>query len=99
MLELLHHSYPEIRIIFRDVDVEKTYNNPEKLYSGIKRNRNGLYIISPTNLEFARHVVYGGSEELISQYGNLLPFIEYRIPTEKYNDDINNKSRYISFIA
>ena len=99
MLEELHNNYPEIRIIFRDVNVEKYYNNPEKLYSGIKHSRNGLYIISPTNLDFARHVVYGGSDELIPQYGHLLPFIEYRIPTEKYNDDINNKNKLINFIA
>jgi class 3 adenylate cyclase len=99
MLELLHHSYPEIRIIFRDIDVEKTYNNPEKIHSGIKQTRNGLYIISPTNLFFARHVVYGGSDEIISQYGNLLPFIEYRIPTENINNFIDNINKYINYIA
>lgn len=99
MLELLHHSYPEIRIVFRDIDVEKTYNNPEKIHSGIKQTQNGLYIISPTNLFFARHVVYGGSDEMISKYGNLLPFIEYRIPTENINNFIDNINKYINYIA
>ena len=49
-------------------------------------------MISPTNLIFARHVIYGGSEEIIPQYGHLLPFIEYRIPTEKIKDYILSNS-------
>lgn len=99
MLEFLHNSYPEIRLIFRDVNVEKNYNNPEIFHSGIKQTHTGLYIISPTNLIFARHVIYGGSEEIIPQYGHLLPFIEYRIPTEKIKDYIDNKNKNINYIA
>ena len=99
MLEKLHNSFPEIRIVFREVDIAKTYKNPEIMHSGIKQTSNGLYIISSTNFIFARHVIYGGSEQLISRYGNLLPFIEYRIPTEKIKDYIDNKNKYINYIA
>jgi hypothetical protein len=99
MLEKLHSSFPEIRIIFREVDVKKSYYNPEKLHSGIKSSKNGLYIISSADLKFARHVVYGGSNEIIQQYGHLLPFIEYRVPTEKYEKVIQKRKNQINLIA
>ena len=99
MLERLHKSFPEIRIIFKDLDVEKTYYNQEKLYSGIKHTSKGPYIISPTDLKFSRHVLHGGSESLIEGYGHLMPFIEYRIPTERYNEKAYRNNKIISFTA
>ena len=99
MLEKLHKRFPEIRIIFKDLDVEKTYYNQEKFYSGIKNSSKGLYIISPTDLKFSRHVLHGGSESLIEGYGHLMPFIEYRIPTERYNENQYKKNKAIRFTA
>jgi hypothetical protein len=99
MLEKLHNSFPEIRTIFREVDIEKSFYNPEKLHSGIKSTKNGLYIISSADLKFARHVVYGGSDQIISKYGHLLPFIEYRIPSEKYEKKIQKRNNQINLIA
>ncbi len=99
MLENLHNSFPEIRTIFREVDIEKNFYNPEKLHSGIKSTKNGLYIISSADLKFARHVVYGGSDQINFKYGHLLPFIEYRIPTEKYEKRIQERHNQINLIA
>ena len=99
MIEKLHPEYPEIRIIFRDIDIEKAFYNPEKLHSGLKRTKNGLYIISPTDIKFARYVVFGGSEKIIEKYKHLLPLIEYRIPTEQYNNYIQKRNHQINLIA
>ena len=99
MLERLNQNFPEIRIIFRDFNVENYYYNQEKLYSGLKNGKNGLFIISPTDTKFARHVIHGGSENLIEQYDHLLPLIEYHIPIEKENESINQKNKQINLIA
>jgi class 3 adenylate cyclase len=99
MLEKLHVDYPNIRIIFKEIDINKASQNPEKFYSGIKKGKKGLYIIEPTSSVFARHVLHGGTEKLIEGYKHLFPMIEYHIPIDEYQQRLNKIETYLKFIA
>ena len=99
MLETLHPSFPDMRIVYREIDINKTEKNLEKFHCGIKKSKGDNYLIAPTKPIFARHVLHGGSEKLITGYGNLFPFIEYRIPKEKYLEPLRRSSRQINYIA
>ena len=93
MLEKLNKFYPEIRIIFREVDINKNETNPEIFHSGLRQDKDGLHIIAPASAKFVRHVLHGGSTKLNKKYGNLFPFIDYYIPIweywENWNKDIH----------
>ena len=100
MLERLHGDYPNIRIVFKEIDINKATQNPEKFYSGIKKGINGgLYIIEPTSLVFARHVLHGGTDRLIEAYKHLFPMIEYHIPIEKDQQRLNNIESSLKYIC
>ena len=99
MLENLNNDYPNIRIVFKEIDINKTTKNPEKFHSGIKKSQNGLYILEPTSLIFARHVLHGGTDELIEGYKHLFPMVEYHIPIEEYQDNLNNREKQLNYLA
>ncbi len=82
MLEILHKRFPEIRIIFKDIDINKITRDELLIHSGIKNVKNEVFITCPTSIKFARHVLHDGSVFLNPGYGSLLPFIEYKIPTK-----------------
>ncbi len=99
MLEILHKDYPDIKIIFREIDINKSTENQEKFYSGIKNTPTGISIIAPVSIKFVRHVIHGGSDEIIEKYNKLLPMLEYRIPIEKYYADIKDKEKKLNYSA
>lgn len=99
MLEKKHKDYPYIRIIFKEIDLNESYTNSDKFYSGINKDENGLKIISPTSQKLARHILHGGSANLIKQYGKLFPFIEYHIPIEQYQTSLKKEYDLIKKIA
>lgn len=84
MLEKLNADYPEIRIVFKEIDVNKTEQNPELFHSGIRQEKDGLHIIAPASAKFVRHVLHGGTTNLNKKYGKLFPFIDYKIPLWKF---------------
>ena len=99
MLEYLHQDYKNIRIIFKEIDINKATEKPEIFHSGIKQTTNGLYIIAPTSAIFARHVLHGGTDELIKEYNHLFPMIEYHVPIEE-NQQINKKrNKVLNYLA
>lgn len=99
MLEKLHKDFQNIRIIFREIDINKTTENPEIFYSGIKHSINGLYIIAPTSLIFTRHVLHGGTDNLIKEYKNLFPLIEYHVPIKEYQQINQNRNKLLNYLA
>ncbi len=99
MLEILHKDYPDIKIIFREIDIKTATENQEKFYSGIKSTPAGISIIAPVSIKFVRHVIHGGSNEIIEKYNKLLPMLEYRIPIEKYYANIKDKGKKLNYSA
>ena len=101
MLQILHSEYPEIRVVFREVDITRTLDEETGkkeliLHSGIKHNNNGLFIIAPASLSFSRHVLHDGKAELNTKFGKLISFLEYHIPIEKNNQNIRNIEQIIN---
>ena len=88
MLEKLNEDYPEIRILFKEVDINKNEINPEIFHSGISQDKEGLHITAPASAKFVRHVLHGGTTNLNPKYGKLFPFIDYRIPLWKFWEKI-----------
>ena len=100
MLENLNKDYPNIRIVFKEIDINKASRNPEKFHSGIKKDINGgLYIIEPTSSIFARHVLHGGTDKLIEGYKHLFPMIEYCIPIGKAQEKLNKLETSFKYLA
>ena len=99
MLKHLHQDYQNIRIIFKEIDINKSTEKPEIFHSGIKQTAKGLYIIAPTSIIFARHVLHGGTDELIKEYNHLVPMIEYRVPIEKDQQIIKKWTKQINYLA
>lgn len=107
MLNTLHNSFPESRIVFKEININNTMNEElsdkvlPAIYSGLKEDKNNFYILAPANLRFIRHILHGGTAELNPNYGNLFPFIEFHIPIEKEINNlkqIESKIRYISLL-
>ena len=101
MLQILHSEYPEIRVVFREIDITRTLDEETGkkeliMHSGIKDNNNGLFIIAPASLSFSRHVLHDGKAELNTKYGRLIPFLEYRIPMEGINQDMQKTEQIIN---
>ena len=99
MLERLNTDNPEIKIVFKEVVSQKSYETPEFFYSGIKHEKDGLHIVAPSSNKFVRHVLHGGGKELDERYGNLFPFIDYHIPQWKYLEKINHLAKNIRIIS
>ena len=99
MLERLNADFPEIRIIFKEVDVYKNVKNPEFFHSGIKQDNSGLHIISPASAKFVRHVLHGGTTKLNKKYGNLFPFLDYYVPLWEYWEKVNKSISIIRQIT
>ena len=99
MLKKLNTNYPEIKIVFKEVDINKNEKNPELFHSGIIQDKDGLHIISPASAKFVRHVLHGGTTVLNKKYGNLFPFIDYYIPLWKYWEKVNKTTFTIRQIA
>ena len=99
MLERLNADFPEIRIIFREVDINKNEINPEIFHSGIRQDKEGLHIIAPTSAKFVRHVLHGGTAKLNKKYGNLFPFLDYYIPLWEYWEKGNKTISIIRLIT
>ena len=99
MLERIHEKFPNVKLVFREIDINKVYDNPASFYSGIKKTSKGNYIIAPTDMKFARHVLHSGKVSLNEGYGKLFPFIQYYIPTEYYEEDIRKSSKIITYSA
>ena len=99
MLEMLNTNFPEIKIIFKEVDIYKNEKNPEIFHSGIRQTKEGLHIIAPASAKFVRHVLHGGSAILNKKYGKLFPFIDYSIPLWKYWSKVNKIINIIRLIA
>ena len=101
MLNILHNQFPEIRIVFREIDVNRTLDEENQvknliIHSGLKQKNNKLYILAPASLIFARHVLHDGTEKLNTRFGKLIPFIEYRIPIEQINNDLKKIEKYLN---
>ncbi len=105
MLDTLHESFPETRIVFKEIDINK--NKEEELslsvkpafHSGLKQDKKGIFILAPTNLRFIRHVLHGGSADLNLKYGHLIPYIEYNIPLDEENKYLKTIERIINYFA
>ena len=103
MLQKLNKRFPTIRIVFKEIDINRTLNeeiNPQELiiHSGIKQEKNKLFIICPASLIFSRHVLHNGTALLDKRFGNLIPFIEYRIPINETNNELNKIEKYLNYI-
>lgn len=99
MLNKLHTSYPDTRIVFREMDFPKLYDNPERFHSGLKAGNNNLSIIAPASMSFSRHVLHNGTENFDTRYKKLMPFIEYSVPTEKLYQQQNNDYKKLQLFA
>ena len=103
MLQKLNKRFPTIRIIFKEIDINRTLaeENNEKdiiIHSGIKQEKNKLFIISPASLIFSRHVLHNGKALFDKRFGNLFPFIEYRIPINETISELNKIEKYLNYI-
>lgn len=99
MLEKLHVKYPNARIIFKEMDFPKLYNNPENFYSGLKTTNGNLCIISPISMSLSRHILHNGTENFDKRYKKLMPFIEFTIPIEKLYQKQNNDYKKFQLFA
>ena len=99
MLQKVNNLYPYARIVFKDMNVIKTTRNPEIFHSGLKETNEGLFIVAPANESFIRHVIHGGTEQINHNYGNLLPFVECRIPIDKIYEQVNRAYSLIRLFA
>ena len=105
MLDTLHNSFPESRIVFKEININKTMdeelleNIKPSFYSGLKEDRNNIYILAPASLRFTRHLLHGGTADLNPKYGYLFPYIEFHIPIEKEINKLKQIEQKIRFIS
>ncbi len=99
MLNRLNREYPDTRIIFKEMDFPKLYDNPERFYSGLTTESNKLSIIAPASMGFSRHVLHNGTENFDTRFKKLMPFIEYCVPIEKLYQQQNNDYEKFQLLA
>ena len=105
MLEELHKDFPNARIVFKEIDINK--NLEEELsqdvkpafYSGLKQNKESLFILAPVNPRTTRHILHSGSADLNLKYGYLFPYIEYHIPLAEGFKSLKQIEKNIKYIA
>ena len=103
MLKIQHKSFPEIRIVFREIDVYRILDEENGkikplIYSGIKQENDKLLIYAPASLIFTRHVLHDGKAEVNTKFGKKIPFIEYNIPIEKTKLYLKKLEKSLFFI-
>ena len=103
MLQKLNKRFPTIRIVFKEIDINRTLTEEKNakeliIHSGIKQEKNNLFIICPASLIFSRHVLHNGKALLDKRFGNLIPFIEYRIPINETINEINKIEKLLNYI-
>ena len=105
MLDALHNSFPESRIVFREINInnamdeELSANVKPAFYCGLTEDKNNLYILAPASLRFSRHILHGGTAELNTKYGNLFPYIEFHIPIEKEINQLRQIEQTIRYFS
>ena len=105
MLEELHNSYPEARIIFKEININNNFDEEfnkdvtPAFYSGLYENKNGLFILAPVNTRLTRHILHGGSANLNFKYGYQYPFIEYQIPLVQEIKFLKKVEKIINYFA
>ena len=99
MLEKLNTDFSQIKIVFKEFDINETEKKPEIFHSGIRKDKEGLHIIAPASAKFIRHVLHSGSASLNQKYGKFFPFIDYYIPIWRYWENVNNRMNIIRQIA
>ena len=105
MLEELHNSYPEARIVFKEININKNFDEEltkdvkPSFYSGLKQNKNNLCILTPVNSKLTRHILHGGSANLNLKYGYLYPYIEYQIPLSQDIISLKKVERIINYFV
>ena len=105
MLEELHKGFPESRIVFKEIDINKNLEEElsqdvkPAIYSGLKQDNESFFILAPVNPRTTRHILHGGSADLNLKYGNLFPFIEYHIPLAEGLKRLKQIESIIKYIA
>lgn len=103
MLKIQHKRFPEIRIVFKEIDVYRTLDEENGsltplFHSGIKEENDRLLIYAPASLIFSRHVLHDGKAEVNVKFGKKIPFIEYNIPIEKTKLYLKKLEKLLFFI-
>ena len=99
MLDKLHKDYPYVRIVFKEIDIQKSYLQPEVFYSGLQQTPTCMKILSPASMSFSRHVLHGGTEKFNLKFDKLLPFIEYQIPLNKISNELTQIHNHLYILA